>query len=100
DQLPRLGDDAVHGATAMPAADLGNDAERTGVIAALGNLDVGEMGWRQAEPRRVVIRDEGRVPGDKAFGRHRAFSLPGVDFADDRRHLRDLVEADESVDLR
>jgi len=46
-----LSDDAVDGATAMPAANLGIMQESAGVIAAFGDFDVGEMRRGEAETR-------------------------------------------------
>ena len=60
-ELARLGDHAFDRAAAVPAADLRDDAEGARVVAALGDLDVGEMARREAEARRVVVGDEGRA---------------------------------------
>ena len=99
DELAGLRHHALHRAAAMPAADLRDDAERTGMIAALRDFDVGEMFGREPEARSVVIGDPGGFPLDK---RHRHMMLAAFlreDLLDDRCDGRHLIEADESVHL-
>ena len=52
-------------ARAVLAADLRDDAEGAGVVAALGDLDVGEMVRREADARRRVVRHVLRLERDE-----------------------------------
>jgi hypothetical protein len=64
----------------MAAAHPGDDAEAAGVIAAFGNLDVGEMFRREAKPRRGVIGNvvRAKIDGDHRGGlRNRSDDGPG-----------------------
>ena len=65
-QRPRLADDRVRRAAAVLAAQRRDDAERAGVVAALGDLDVGEVLRRRQEARRVGVVE---VVGDSGLGR-------------------------------
>src|SRR5207247_5896664 len=55
----------------------GNDAEAAGMVAALGDLDVGEMFWRQAKAGRGVV---GNVMGAEVDedGRRRSRAACGL----------------------
>src|SRR5207302_465276 len=88
DELSRLGHDALDRTTAMPAADLRDDAEGAGVIAAFGDFQVREMFRREAEPRRVVIRNPGRATLDERGRPLVTATLLRVHLLDDRRDLR------------
>ena len=57
----RLGDDVVDGPRALGAAELRDDAERAGVVAALRDLDVGGVRRERVHPR--ASRPSGRSPG-------------------------------------
>ena len=98
-QLARFRDHALHGATAVPATNPRDDAERAGVVAALGDFDVRGVTWSEPKPGRVVIGDVGRPALDQIDGRLVGRALPAEQFLDDGRHFGDLVEPDESVDL-
>ena len=60
----------------MPAAHLRDDAERAGMIAALGDLDVGGVRRREAEARRVEIGNEPRLRRDEIFRQRFASRAP------------------------
>jgi len=47
----------------MRATHPGNDAEAARMIAALGDFQIGKMLRRQAETRRLEIRNEGWAGG-------------------------------------
>ena len=96
DELGDLADDAVLGAAAVAAADAGDDAERAGVVAALGDFDVGGVSRREAEAGRVVVRDVFGLTSDEIF---RAFGFFAEEAFDDGGDLSDLVEADEGIDF-
>jgi hypothetical protein len=49
DELPRLGDDGFKSTRPEFSAQVGNDAEGAGVIASLGDFDVGRGFWRRKE---------------------------------------------------
>ena len=65
-QLLRLGDDRLEAARAKLAAQLRNDAERAGMIAAFGDLDVGRVLRRGQQARRVLVVQIVRQVGDGA----------------------------------
>ncbi len=83
----------------MTAADLGDGAEGAGVVAALGDLEIRGVLWREAEARRVVIWDERGPFGNEHLRRVFFATLVGKQALDDRRDLGDLIETDEGVDL-
>ncbi len=56
-----FGDDVRLRPAAMRAPHAGNDAEAARMIAALGDLDVGEVARRQPEARRRVVGDVART---------------------------------------
>ena len=86
----RLAHDGLGRAAALRAAQLGDDAEGAGAIAALGDLDVGGVRRHRGAARRDVVVEEARRLGD-ADARGRAADRVG-DGAD-------LVGAEEVVDL-
>jgi len=94
DEVARFFDDGFLSAASVATANLGDDAEGAGVIAAFSDLDVGEVFWGEAEPRGVVIGDVFGLAGDEVFlhlGSHEALNDGGDG--------GDLVEADEGVDV-
>lgn len=99
DELARLGDDAFDGATAMAAPDLRDDAERAGMVAALGDLDVGGVFRSEPKTRGVEVRDVGRTGRDEIFRDVFGGAFLGEQPFDDGRDFGDLVEADKGVDL-
>ena len=67
------------------------------MIAAFGNLDVGHVLRREAEARRVVIRDVLRLARDEVF----LLMLLGThELLDDRGDLGDLIQSNEGIHLR
>ena len=108
DERADLSDDAFDGAAAMPAAHLRDDAESARVIAALGDLDVRGMRRGETETRGVVI---GNVRGgcrDKievqptptcAGGGCGLAARASRTCSHDRRHVGDLIKADEGIDF-
>ena len=77
DELVGLGDDGFKAAGAELAAEIGDDAEAAGMVASLGDLDVGGGTGRGAEARGVFVveilgeRGLGSVPlvaGETALG--------------------------------
>ncbi len=102
-EMAHLGDHGVNRPAAMPPAHLRDHAERTRVIAPLG--DLGESGVRRGEPeaRRVVVGNVNRL------ARHEVERLPYVigqrrrarqQPLDDRPGVGHLVKTDEGVHLR
>lgn len=78
----------------MAAADLRDDAEGAGVVAAFGDFDVGEVFWGEAEAGGIVVGDVFGLAGDEVFllgGAHEAL--------DDGGDAGDLIEADEGIDI-
>ena len=65
-QALRFGDDGLKAARAKLAAKLRNNAERAGMIAALGNLDVGRVLRRRQNARGVLVVEIVRQIGDGA----------------------------------
>ena len=69
DEVLRLGDDGAHAAGTELAAELGDDAEGTGVVAAFGDFDVGggsgrgEDAWGGVGVEVVGEGGGGSVPG-------------------------------------
>src|SRR5262249_732119 len=79
------------------AAHLGNEAERAGSIASLGDLDVRIVaGRRQQSWRGLVVQISGALIAER---NHRQRSRAGLRIAHPQ-NLVDLARADESVDLR
>ena len=74
----------------MPAAQLGDDAERAGVVAAFADLQVRRVALGGQHPRRDVVVD----PGRSLFRRHRGGLA--LDRAQDVLHL---AGAQRRVDL-
>ena len=77
DELMGLGDDRLETAGAELAAEIGDDAEAAGMVATLGDLDVGRGSGGGAEARGVFVveilreRGLGAVPlmaGETALG--------------------------------
>ena len=99
DELAGLGDDAFDGAAAVAAADLGDDAERARMVAALGDFHVRGVLRREAEARGVEIGNVGRARGDKVFRDLAGGAVFGVKTFDNRSDFGHLVEADERIDL-
>ena len=83
---------------AMLAADLGDDAKGTGMIAAFGDLDVGDVRRRQPEARSVIIRNVSRRPRDQVVAA--GILVVPHQILDHRRHRRDLIQSDKRVHLR
>ena len=89
-----FGDDRLEAPRAELAAQLRNDAERAGMIAAFGDLDVSRVLRRGQQARRVLVVEivgqvgdgavpgvawrSGRVRGGIAFGTRSAGSLKGL----------------------
>ena len=59
DELLRFGDDGFEAARAEFAAQVGNDAEAAGVVAALGDFDVGRGARRGEEARGGFVVEIG-----------------------------------------
>jgi hypothetical protein len=94
DEVARFFDDGFLGATAVAAADLRDDAEGAGMVAAFRNFDVSEVFGGEAEARGVVVGDVFGLPSDEVF-----LSLRSHEALDDGGNGGDLVEADEGVDV-
>ena len=102
-------DDRLLGARAVTAADLRDDAEGAGVVAALGDFHIRVVIRREAEARRGVVRHILRLERHEVariVGRGRAFGffhlgevLLAEQVLDDRRDLGDLIKTDEGIDL-
>lgn len=78
----------------MAAANLRDNAEGAWVIAAFGNLDVGEVLGGETEARRIVVGDIFGLPGNEVllvFCSHESL--------DDGCDGGDLVKADKGVNV-
>lgn len=98
DEAFRFAHDGVLGAGTVLAANLWDDAEGAGVVAAFGDLDVGHVIWREAEAGGGVVGDVARLGGDgverAVFGE---VAFEGL--ANDGGDVGDLVEADKGIDF-
>ena len=98
DELLGLAANRFDGATPMFPTHLGDDAEGAGVVAALGNLDVGEVFWGESPAGSIEIGNvNGEVIGDEVLGG--CAGGAGEDATNDGGDLLQLVEADEGVDF-
>jgi hypothetical protein len=98
DEALGFADDGFLGAGTMLAADLGDDAEGAGVVAAFGDFDVGHVVRREAEAGCGVVGNVARLGGD---GVERAVCLKITlqSLADNGGDVGDLVEPDEGIDF-
>ena len=69
DEVLGFGDDGAYAAGAELAAELGDNAEAAGMIAAFGDLDVGAGAWSGEDARGLV--------GVEVFGEGGGGSVPG-----------------------
>jgi len=101
DEAAHFGDDGGDGAAAMASAHLRDDAEGTGMVAALGDFDVGGVRGGEAEAGRVEIGNEPGLSGDEIFRQAvgRGGAVLGQKAFNDRGDLGELVEADEGIDF-
>ncbi len=90
------------GPAAVASAHPWDDTKRAGVVAPLGNLNVGGVGGGEAETRGIEVRDEDGVAGHKVerlplvvVNRRRLDEKPLDDFAKPGH----LVEPDKGIDL-
>ena len=90
-QLPGLPQKGVHGAAAVPAPQLGDDAEGTAVAAPLGDLQIGGIGRGGHHPLPVVI---GPVDALEVLR-----VLPGHELLHRRHHVGVAAGAQHAVHL-
>ena len=103
-QDPGLLHHVLHGAAAVPAPELGDDAEGTPVVAALGDAEVGVPGRGGEDPAELVHRGvdvpeaAGPLPGHD--GLHRLHDVPVAAGAQNAVHLGQLLRDLLPVALR
>ena len=103
-QGPGLLHHVLHGAAAVPAPELGDDAEGAPVVAALGDAEVGVPGRGGEDPAELVHRGvdvpeaAGPLPGHD--GLHRLHDVPVAAGAQHAVHLGQLLRDLLPVALR
>ena len=91
-QLARLGEDILHAAAAVLAAQVGDDAESAAVVAALGDAEVGIVAGRGEHAVKLL---DGTVDVGEA-----ARALPGHQLAQGGDDVAVAAGSHHAVDLR